>query len=1246
MTFQDVLAQAIDWLQRDKRITYRALQRQFDLDDDYLEDLKNELIEAKQVAKEENGRVLVWTGDAATPEVSARRWGESEGRFQAILRAVTPLLQSERRVTYRTLKYAFGIDDALMAEICKELRLRRLAIDEEGEVLCWTGDTPPIAPPADIYPNRHTTATVAHISPAPLTPQTQVATTDVATNGPPAPQPIRSAPEAERRQLTVMFCDLADSTELSQQLDPEDLRDIIRAYQRTSAEVIRHFDGYIAQHLGDGLLIYFGWPRAHEDDAPRALHAGLGIVEAITENLNPRLERDKGIQLAVRLGVHTGSVVIGEMGGGGRQEHLATGETVNIAARLESLAQPNTLVISQVTERLVRGAFACKDLGPQRLKGVADPIAVFRVLSPREIQRHEDENPPDGGVFLVGRDEEVGLLLRRWEQAKHGLGQAVHIIGEAGVGKSSLVAMIRQHAAQEGLTRITFRCSPYHTNSALYPVITQLEQRCGFDPDDTSDVKLAKLERLLHTTNLPPEESAPLFATLLSVPLEAWSSALTLSPQQQRQQTLDMLVAWFIEEAERQPVLAVWEDVHWADPSTLEMLGLMVDQSPTAAILNLLTFRPDFTPPWPTRSHLTPITLTRLERPQVEALIAHLAKDKILPAEVVEHIVMKTDGVPLYVEELVKMILASGLLREETDQYVLMGPLHTLAIPDTLQASLMARLDQMHMAKEVAQLGAVLGREFTYDMLQALSSQDDETVQASLAQLVEAELLHQRGRPPHARYIFKHALIQDAAYASLLKRTRQRHHRQIAGLLEAQFPDTVASAPELVAHHYSEAGFAEQAVMYWQQAGQRAIERSANAEAVSHLSRGLDMLMALPDTLDRARQELTLHITLGGPLIATQGYRSPNLVRSTIRARELVDQLGDAEQRFAVFYRQWVYHLTLPDAQHTRLLSEEFLHHAEREGDPALILMGHRLVGTSRFCLGHLQDARIHLEQALVRYDPQRHHDLTFRFAQNPEIACKVFLALALWLLGYPKQAVRLSNDALAMARAQGHLNTLAYALFYGGSLFAGFRREVKAVAKHARALVDLSREQGMALWLGLGTVFDGWARMLLGYGEQELSRLVKGLADVQTSGSGLPLTFMLTLLAEVYAEDGQPLEGLRILGEALTLVDTTAECLWEAEMYRLAGALLQRSEGREQWAEWTPEMCFHQALDVSRRQQAKSLELRAATSLARLWQSQSRRQEAHDLLAPVYHWFTEGLNTADLQDAKALLDELAEVSS
>jgi class 3 adenylate cyclase len=862
MGFYEVLDRVVALLRERGRVTYRGLKREFQLDDACLEDLKDELINAQHLAVDEQAAILVWTGTPPGTEPGIRQQAEAERRLHTVLLAVMALLQREQRVTYRTLRQVLGVDHDCLHAVRDELRFRRLAREEDGQGLVWTGeDAPGAADPAMALAVLPGDDGVSH------TPEDVPALTSAGVHGGPE--------EAERRQLTVLFCDLVGSTQLSGQLDPEDFRAVVCAYQEAATAVIQQYAGHISQYLGDGLWVYFGYPTAHEDDARRAVHTGLGIIEAMA-TLNTRLMGLHGVKLAVRLGIHTGPVVVGVMGGAGRHERLAMGETLNIAARLEGLAPADSVVISPVTARLVSGTFALEDGGTHTLRGVAEPMAISRVRGLLATPGPDEEFVAATAPVLVGREEESGLLRRRWDQSRSGLGQVVFVSGEAGIGKSALVEGLRAQVRAEGLPRMAFRCSPYHTASALYPVITHLEHVWQLTAGDAPATRLTKLEAGLRSSDLPLAEAVPLFAGLLAVPLPADRYApLTGTPQQQKQQTLDTLVAWLAAQAERQPVLAVWEDLHWADPTTLEILGLVIEQAPTVPMLHVLTSRPAFRPPWPPRSHLTSLVLNRLERRQVETLIARRVGGKVLPPEVVQHIVTKTDGVPLYVEELTKVLLASPLLREEAGKYVLTGPLRTVTIPDTLQDALMARLDQLPAPKEVAQLGAVLGREFTYELVRSIAPQDENSLKAALEQLVAAELLYQRGRPPRARYVFKHALIQDAAYASLLKSTRQQVHQRTAQVLEAKFPEMVATQPELLAHHLTEAGHPAQAVGYWQRAGERAVARSAHLEAISHLTTGLAVLQTLPETAERIQQELLLQTTLGPALMTRAPSGTP-----------------------------------------------------------------------------------------------------------------------------------------------------------------------------------------------------------------------------------------------------------------------------------------------------------------------------------------------------------------------------------
>jgi class 3 adenylate cyclase/predicted ATPase len=1044
----------------------------------------------------------------------------------------------------------------------------------------------------------------------------------------------------------VLFCDLVDSTPLASQLDPEDLREVVRAYQDTCAKVIARFDGYIAQYLGDGLLVYFGYPRAHEDDAQRAVRAGLGIVEAMGP-LNTRLTQEHSVQLAVRLGIHTGLVVVGEVGGGTRQEQLALGETPNLAARLQGIAAPNTLVISATTFQLLGGFFACQPLGTPLLKGLAQPLAVYRVLYESMARSRLEAASSTGWTQLVGREEEVRLLRERWTQAKDGVGQVVLLSGEAGIGKSRLVQVLKEQVAAEPQAWLTpCQCSPYHQNTALYPWIDLLERvALGFEREEAPQQKLRKLEGFVVQYGLPLAAAVPLFAAILSLPLPDTYAPLTIAPEQQKQQMLHALLTIMLRIAAQQPVLFVMEDLHWVDPTTLEFLSLLVDQGPTARILALLTFRPDFRPPWTGRAHLTQVTLPRLPRRQAAEMTDRVAHSKTLPAEVIEQIVAKTDGVPLFVEELTKMVLESGLLQEREDRYELTGPLPPLAIPTTLHDSLMARLDRLATVKSLAQLGATLGREFPYALLHAVSPWDEETLRRGLHQLVEAEFLYQQGLPPHAMYLFKHALIQDAAYQSLLRSTRQQYHQRIAQVLEACFPELCETQPELLAHHYTEAGVLAQAIAYWQQAGQRALERSANVEAISHLSKGLELLATLPDTPARAQHELVMQTTLGPALVATKGFAAPEVLHAYARARALCQQAGETPQLFQVLRGLWYFYLIRSELRTARELGEHLLTLALQLGDPVLRVEAHYALGLTLNYLGEFAAAQTHLAQGIALYDPQQHRAHAVRYGQDPGVACRAYGAANLWWLGYPEQALQWSHEAVMLARELAHPFSLGFALFLT-SWVPQFRREGHLTQERAEAAIALAAEHGFAVFGAGGTIFRGWALVARpaepgggqGHGEEGMVQLHRGLAAWRATGAEALRPYYLALLAEACGKGGQIAEGLTLLAEALAVANDTGECRWDAELHRLKGALLL-ARSAEPHAE--AEACFQQALTIAHGQQAKSYELRAAMSLARLWQQQGKRDDAHALLAPVYSWFTEGFDTTDLQEAKMLLEEL-----
>jgi class 3 adenylate cyclase/predicted ATPase len=1046
-----------------------------------------------------------------------------------------------------------------------------------------------------------------------------------------------------------MFCDLVGSTALSEQLDPEELREVVRAYQQTGAAVIERYEGHIAQYLGDGLLVYFGYPQAHEDDAQRAVRAGLGIIAALQQR-EPSLPREKSLQ--VRIGIHTGLVVIGEIGGGAKRELLALGETPNVAARIQGLAAPDTVAISTATHRLVEGFFAHRSLGPRELKGISTPMEVYEVLAESGIRSRFEAAATTGLTPLVGREQEAGLLLERWARVNEGSGQVVLLSGEAGIGKSRLVQVLKEQVPEEPRARLECHCSPYFQNSAFYPLIDLLQREFHLKRDDSPEEKLRKLEAgLLDRPTVQPSDGleVPLFASLLSIPLPERYPPLALTPQKQKEKIQQAVLAWLLKESERHAVLSVWEDLQWADPSTLEFLGLLINQGPTVRILTLLTFRPEFTPPWALRSHLTQLTLSRLPRNQAEVMVARVTGGRALPAEVLQQVVSKTDGVPLFVEELTKMVLESGLLRPENRHYELTGPLPPLAIPATLQDALMARLDRLAAVRDVAQLGATLGREFPYELIHAVSLVEEAKLQEALAKLVEAEVLYQTGLPPQASYVFKHALIQETAYQSLLKSKRQQYHQQIAAqVLEERFPEVKETQPELLAHHYTEAGLIAQAIPYWQSAGQKAIQRSANLEAIAHLTKALELLKTLPDTPERAQQELMLRLPLGMSLMVTKGWAAPEVEKVLARNRELCRQLGETPQLFPVLRGLHSFYVMRAEYEAARALGEQRLTLAQSTQDSAFLVEAHHTLGQTLLFLGEFAQAQAHLSQGFALYDPQQHSAHAFMYGYDPGSSCLSYEAVAWQLLGYPDRAVGKIQQALALARELSQPSSLAI-VSTNAAVFRQLRREGALTQELAEGVTALSTEYGFAEPLAIGSLQHGWAVVEQGGGEEGITELRQGMAAYKATGSDMVWPWMLALLAESYAKVGQMEAGLTALAEALAAGDRSHEGIYEAELHRRKGELtLKQFRDRSSeagvpstQAEVEAEACFQKAIEVAQRQQAKSWELRATTSLSRLWQQQGKKAEARQRLAEIYGWFTEGFDTKDLHEAKTLLDTL-----
>ncbi len=1178
--------------------------------------------------------------------------------FDEVLEQVRELLQSKGRVAYRALKRRFGLDDDYLEDLKAELvDAEHVAVDEDGKVLVWKDSR---------------ASSVQHLAseePQPLTQSPQ--TLD--------PRPRTLDVASERRQLTVMFCDLVGSTALSEQLDPEEYSEVVRLYQETCARAIGHYDGRVAQHLGDGLLVYFGYPAAHEDDAQRAVRTSLEILAGL-QLLNGRLKSALRARLPrpiqARIGIHTGLVVIGELGSSEKREILALGETPNLAARIQGQANPDEVVISAATYHLVEGLFACEDRGQPGLKGISTPLTLYRVVKEGEAHSRFEVVVRRGLTPLIGREHELGLLRERWERVKDGAGQVVLLSGEPGIGKSRLVEALKETVEREGARCLELRCSSYTQNSALQPVIEHLQRILQFRSEETAEERLCKLGEMTQALALQPD-ATPLLAALLSLPHSEGYPPLTFSPQKQKEKTHEALVAWLCAEAKQHPVTYAWEDLHWADPSTLELLTLFLQQIPTVRLLVVLTFRPEFTPLWGAHSYLSQLILSRLGRTQVETMVEKVVEQALRPSilrqaqdsgrtgsdlgeeamavraepveartilssEIIQQIVSKTDGVPLFVEELTKSVVEATSAHDH-------APLH-IGIPATLQDALMARLDRLGTAKEIAQLGATLGREFSYELLHAVSNRDEGSLQRGLRQLVDSELVFQSGMPPQARYLFKHALVQDTAYQSLLKSRRQQLHQQIALVLEERFAEIKETQPELLAHHYTEAGLIEQAIPYWQQAGQIASQHGANAEAVSHLTTGLKLLQTLPDIPARAQQELNLQLALGALLTATKGFASPEVEFAYRRARGLCEQIGDQKQVCPALRGLTLYYSMRLEHQTSCTLADQMLTIAQEAQDSGLLIEAYHRQGATRLWIGEFLAARAHLEQAIALYDPQRHRAHALRYGADPGVACRLIALQALWILGYPDQALRRAQEAFTLAQEFSHVNTLGYGLSSMAYIYHA-RGEWRAAQEWAEACVAFATEVGLPYFAAQNSIKLGSALAAQGHYEDGITKMQQGLAAQRaTGGHGLEQLW-LALQVEADIETGRFEEGWTALEEALTIRPTYGERYWEADLYRLKGELLLAQDRRGPLSlnqrpstaiAAEAEACFQQAIETARELSAKSFELRAATSLARLWQQQGKRAEAHQLLSEVYNWFTEGFDTKDLQEAKALLEELS----
>ena len=1042
--------------------------------------------------------------------------------------------------------------------------------------------------------------------------------------------------QAERRQLTVMFCDLVDSTALSRRLDPEDLQDVIRHFLDACSQTIGRFNGYIAKYMGDGMLVYFGYPQAHENDAERAIHSGLAILDTVKALHQDNPHPDIGI--AARIGIATGQVVVGElMGQDTAKERSVFGETPNLAARLQALAKPNQLIIDPVTKRLVGHEFELADHGATALKGFDTPVQTWQVLSLRlsSVSRFEGSRASHLTNF-VGREQEIALLLGRWREAVDGEGQVVLLCGEAGIGKSRIANSLGDRLAEERYQTMPFQCSLYHANTALYPAINFLRQAAGLTSQDSPQAQLEKLNFMARERGIENQDTVFLLAELLSIHGAHQNPQLPVSAETRKHMTLEALVQYLARLAEHSPVLFIVEDAHWLDPTTLDLMTRIIGRIRQMRVLLLITFRPNFKPVWADYSHVTSLTLSRLPRRQSAELVVAMTGGKTLPLEVQQAILAKADGVPLYIEAMTENVLESGLLTEGNEAFTLKGPLKGLPIPDSLHALLMERVDRLGPAKNIVQTGAAIGREFTYELLQATLEVPDSELKNALDLFVESGLIFQEGEIPLATYHFKHALVQEAAYSTLPKKPRRALHGRIAKTLESRFAHRVTREPELVAYHYEQAGLTSQAVEYWHRAARRDAERSANIETLHHFDRALELLKELPPGPERNALELELLLARGTPLLSVKGFASDDMGENYRRAKDLLQDNSGSAHQFRAIRGLWVFHMVRGHLANARELAENLLALAHREQSSDLLIEAHLDLGSTYFFIGRFDEARTHLLTAKSLYEPNQHRAHALLFGQDPGITARTFLARTLWILGELEPVEPMVQEAIGLTRELEHPYTLVFTLVNLSSLYSAARN-----AKRTRELADeaiaVSKQYSFELGLAWATTSQGWALAKTGQAEG-LGTLLHGLSATRATGARTQDTFTLALLAEIYLRHNRIEEGLDAIEEAQTLVVTGGERFWHAELLRLKGELLL---GQSDESVHAAEECLCEALRIAQDQRAKMIELRAATSLAKLWRKLDKSDEAKRVLQAVYSRFTEGFDNRDLIEAKAVLDQL-----
>jgi len=1184
MTFDEVLAQTLELLQRQGRVSYRALKRRFGLDDDYLEDLKTELIKAQRLAVDEDGEVLVWMGAPAAAALPA---------LEAATRPAQP-----------------------------------------------TDQATPLGPIA--YTPRHLAERIRAEQ---------------------AALEARGAPDGERKTITALFADIKGSMDILEDLDPEEARRLIDPALTLMMDAVHRYEGYVAQSLGDGIFALFGAPIAHEDHAHRALFAALRMQDDIRRYAD-RLRLERGVPLQLRVGLNTGEVVVRAI----RTDDLHTdyvpiGHSTGLAARLQSLATPGSILVTEATYRLTEGYFAFKSLGAAQVKGVREPVPLYEVLGVGPLRTRLQLSARRGLVRFVGRQRELEALQRAWEQAQRGQGQIVAVVGEAGVGKSRLCYEFKLRVPRGALVLEAFSVS-HGQAFPLLPLIELLKHYVQLTPQDDERRTREQVTGKVLTLDRSLEETLPYLLVLLGV-AEATTALAQMDPQIRRRRTFEAVTRLLLRESLNQPLLLLIEDLHWLDRETEAWLQLLSERLATARVLLLVNYRPEYQHGWGSKSYYTQVRLDPLGQEDAAELLTALLGDDVgarraVPLQGLKQLILaKTEGNPFFIEEIVQTFLDQGVLvreRSEDGQTAvtrLTRPLTAIQLPPTVQGVLAARIDRLPAAdKTLLQTLAVIGKEFPLSLLLEVVGQPEAELQGPLSHLQAAEFLYEQPAFPEPEYTFKHALTQEVAYTSLLLERRRGLHERTAQAIETLFQDRLEERYHELAHHYRRSGNTAKAVAYLQRAGQQALQRSAYADAIDNMSTALELLQALPDTVERRQQELLLHTTLGPAFMAIKGWGSPEAERTYARARELCQQVGDTPQLFPALMGLGTSYMARGRLQTSRELREQLLSLAQRQRAPALLLQAHLALGATLFWMGEFSQARAHLEQGIALYDPQQPRALSLA-GDDARVGGRRLAASTLWYLGYPEQALQRSREALGLAQELSHPLSQVLALAHAATLHR-LRGETQLAQACAEVLSTLSTAQGFARSSALGPLYRGWAMAEQGQGAEAIALMWKGITAWRAEGQALTLPLYLALLAEACGKAGQPEEGLRVLDEALAAADNTGERHYDAELYRLKGELLLQSNvqgptsdaesmalGRHPHAS-EAEALFQQALAIAQRQQAKSLELRAAMSLGRLWQQQGKREEARRMLGEIYGWFTEGFDTADLREARVLLEALA----